>query len=82
MTEFILLLSKCDAKLKKMKEGEYYYRFHYKGFYNGQKISEVLLKSGNHLEFIPDEDYLLIVRFCSVVKGILRVNHIKSKKII
>ena len=82
MTEFIILLSKCDAKLKRKKEGIKYYRFHFKGFYNGEKVEQVQLLCSDEVNFIPDEDYLLKVKYENIINRVLFVNHVKSKKVI
>jgi hypothetical protein len=64
-----------------VKHNEYYFRFHFKGYYLGYKVQEVVIKSLNDSEFEIGEEYLLWVKRQSIESGILKVEPIKYKKI-
>lgn len=82
MTDLILILSRCLNETKKVRENHLYYRFHFKGYYQGEKVNEILLKPQGNITFTKDEDYFLWVKKISFYSGILKVQLIKSKKIL
>ena len=83
--ELILVISRCVSKKKKLKNDDYFYQFHFKGYYLGKKIRIIhlhLLESERHLDFLTKgEDYLLWVKRRAVDQEILTVELIKHKKI-
>lgn len=83
MQELILVISRCVSKRKSVKGESSFYRFHFRGYYAGERIK------GIHL--FPDEsgeclskggDYLLWVRKRRVHQEILEVDLISFKKIV
>lgn len=85
MQELILIISKCVSKRKSAKTGKCYYRFHFKGYYAGQKIKAVYLYP-SIFEQLEDQlskgdDYLLWVKRRKAHEEILEVDLIKYKKI-
>lgn len=82
MQELILVISRCVSKRMSVK-GKYYYRFHFKGFYAGEKIKVIHLYSNvNHEKLSKGDDYLLWVKRRRVHEDILEAELIKHKKII
>lgn len=81
MSDLILVLSKCQRKIRKVKEQKNYFRFHFKGFYLGHKVREILIIDGESEEYEIDQDYLLFVKKHSIEDGILKVITIKSKRV-
>lgn len=83
MQELILVISRCVSKRKSYK-GKGYYRFHFKGFYAGNKVKIIHLyantQASEHLS--KGDDYLLWVRKLRVEQEVLEVELIKYKKVI
>ncbi|MDO9183508.1 MAG: hypothetical protein Q7U04_13925 [Bacteriovorax sp.] len=86
MQELILVISRCISRKKGLEKGLAYYKFHFKGYYAGEKIKEIhLYKSKRELEMehlSKGDDYLLWVKSKRVYQEILEVELIKYKKII
>lgn len=86
MQELILVISRCVSKRKSIKGEKFYYRFHFKGYYQGQKIKIIhLFPSGPGLaseQLSKGDDYLLWVKRRKVREEILEVELIKYKRII
>lgn len=86
MQELILIISRCVSKRKNVNGGESFYRFHFKGYYAGEKIKIIHLYS-NKTDLLGEQlskgdDYLLWVKRKCVYQEILEVELIKHKKII
>lgn len=81
MQEMILILSRCQTKRLSPKTKKSYYRFHFKGFYNGMKIKQIHLFTNENTEIMKGEDYLLWVGFKGISEANLEVSLIKFKKI-
>ena len=77
----ILILSRCQAKRTILKTRKTFFRFHFKGFYNGSKIKEIHVYPHLPTDLIKGEDYLLWVSLNSVKESILEVSLLKFKKI-
>lgn len=90
MQELILIISRCLGHRKNIKGSKHYWRFHFKGFYKGQKVKCVHLYSLDGLNNGVDkmqslskgDDYLLWVQKKRLNCEILEVELIKYKKII
>lgn len=82
MTDLILIISRCMGRAKKVKSNEVFYKFHFKGFYAGECIKSVWINPNINLDFERDSEYLLWVRKITVQNGVLKVEHIKSQKIV
>ena len=86
MQELILVISKCVSNRKIALNGNFYYKFHFKGYYAGQKIKIInLYPSFNESsveQLSKGDDYLLWVKKRIVNQEILEVDLIKYKKII
>jgi hypothetical protein len=76
MCDLILILSRCG----KIVNSDY--QFHFKGFYQGLKIVNLVAITKHEEKFDVDQDYLLWGRKVDVNNGVLRVEIIKFKKII
>lgn len=81
MQDMILILSRCQAKRSSPKTLKTFFRFHFKGFYNGSKIKEIHVYPHQTTELDKGEDYLLWVTLRSVKESILEVSLLKYKKI-
>ena len=85
MQEFILIISRCQSREKKSKQKDPIYIFHFKGFYNGQKIKKINLtfdKGCTQEKCLTEgEDYLLWVKRKMIIQNILKVELLKYKKI-
>lgn len=86
MQELILVISRCISKRKSPKSNKYFYRFHFKGFYKGEKIKVIHLYAPTEWEcadqqLIKGDDYFLWVKRVKVEDEILEVDLIKYKKI-
>lgn len=77
----ILILSRCQAKRFSPKTKKQFFRFHFKGFYNGVKIKEIHVYPKGLEDITKGDDYLLWVALSSVENSILRVLLLKYKKI-
>ena len=77
----ILILSRCQAERVSPKTKKRFFRFHFKGFYNGVKIKEIHVypKGADHIT--KGDDYLLWVALNSMENSILKVVLLKYKKI-
>lgn len=81
MQELILVISRCISKRKNSKGEKTFYRFHFKGYYCGQKIKVIhIFAPADQLS--KGDDYLLWVKQKKVFQEILEVDLIKYKKII
>ena len=81
MQELILVISRCVSKRKSAK-GKQYFRFHFRGYYSGEKIKEIHLFPRSEEEYlIKGDDYLLWVQKRRVTQEILEVDLISFKKI-
>jgi hypothetical protein len=76
MSRPILILSRCE---KEIKEG---YIFHFKGFYFGNKINKLVVKTYDKKNLVLNSDYLLWAHKVDVINGVLKVKVIKYKKIL
>jgi hypothetical protein len=86
MQELILVISRCVSKRKSAKGEKSFYRFHFKGYYAGEKIKVIHLFS-DQFNLLPEQlskgdDYLLWVKRKRVYLEVLEVELIKYKKII
>jgi hypothetical protein len=88
MQELILVISRCVSKRKSVKGEKCFYRFHFRGFYAGEKIKVIHLFLNENLNGKQDEqlskgdDYLLWVRKKRIFEETLEVELIRYKKII
>jgi hypothetical protein len=80
MSDLILIVGRCLCQITKEK-GAVMNRFHFKGYYLGNKVKEVHVRSEDAMQFIKGVDYLLWVKSESIQMGILNVQCLKSKKI-
>jgi hypothetical protein len=81
MQELILILSRCQEKKISPAFNMVFFKFHFKGFYHGVKIKEILVHvSANEILSLGD-DYLLWVRYESIKESTLKVKLLKLKKI-
>jgi len=85
MQELILIISRCVSIEKRGGEGQSLYRFHFKGYYRGQKIKMIHLiyfkAEQLSQQFIKGDDYLLWVKRKQIDQEILVVELLKHKKI-
>ena len=81
MDKMILILSRCQNFRFSPKHQNYYYKFHFKGFYSGLKIREIMMITKENISITKGSDYLLWVRQISYDDGILEVQLFKYKKI-
>lgn len=84
MQELILVISRCISKRKNPKNSKNFYRFHFKGFYRGQKIKVIHLHPPVEFadqQLIKGDDYFLWVKRRRVENEILEAELIKYKKI-
>ena len=89
MQELILVISRCLSKKRSKNSKIIYYRFHFRGFYKGKKIKEILLysnisedKKTNDESLSKGEDYLLWVKKKQINQEVLEADLIKYKKIV
>ena len=91
MQELILVISRCLSKKRNKNSEIIYYRFHFLGFYKGEKIKEIHLycdinpkkySSENDERLSKGEDYFLWVKKKQVTQEILKAELIKYKKIV
>lgn len=85
MQELILVISRCASKRKNTKSAGDFQRFHFKGYYAGEKIKEIHLYL-QKFDVLPEQlskgdNYLLWVKRKRVYQEILEVELIKHKKI-
>lgn len=85
MQEMILVISRCLSKRKSVKSEKCYYRFHFRGYYAGERIKSIHLfpdldKVDESLS--KGDDYLLWVRKRRVHQEILEADLIAYKKIV
>ncbi|MBY0414503.1 MAG: hypothetical protein K2Q18_10070 [Bdellovibrionales bacterium] len=81
MQDMILILSRCQAQRFSPKTKKLFFRFHFKGFYNGRKIKEIHVYPTAFVDLQKGDDYLLWVRSKSVEESVLKVVLMKFKKI-
>ncbi len=82
MQELILVISRCVSK-KKIAQGKQYFRFHFRGYYSGERIKEIHLYPRSDAEYLSKgDDYLLWVQKRRVLQEILEVDLISFKKIL
>ena len=77
----ILVLSRCLAQRSSPKSKKTFFRFHFKGFYNGRKIKEIHVYPQGVIAMDKGDDYLLWVTLKSVKESVLEVILLKYKKI-
>ncbi len=82
MSNLVLILSQCEKKVTCFSTRRTYYRFHFKGYYQGKKLNEVFALEPEDKPFIKDDIYLLWVKENHVSDGRLFVEVIRYKKII
>lgn len=83
MQELILVISRCVSKRKSVKGERNFYRFHFKGYYAGERIREIRLFLESPEESLSKgDDYLLWVRKRRIHQEILEVDLISFKKIV
>lgn len=75
MCEVVLIYSRCSRKIKDD------YRFHFKGFYKGEKIASLLIKMKGNEKLDVGQDYLLWGRKVDLISEVLEIEIIKYKKI-
>ena len=80
MSDLILVLSECESSLIKYKTKEPYYRFHFKGFYLGEKVKEIFVRVEDSTVLEKGELYLLWVKRNSIQNGKLFATLIRQKK--
>jgi hypothetical protein len=80
MSDLILILSKCRKKISNVEFDSC--KFHFKGYYLGKKVSEIVVIKCRKDQFEVGEDYLLWVKRNTFDSGILEVECLKSKKVI
>lgn len=82
MQDLILVISRCVSKRKSVKGEQCFYRFHFKGYYAGERIKIIHLFPSQEKESLSKgEDYLLWVKKLRVHQEILEVELITFKKI-
>jgi hypothetical protein len=81
MPDMILILSRCQAKKSGPKTLKVFFRFHFKGFYNGSKIKEIHVYPHQNEDLAKGQEYLLWVSLRSVRESVLEVSLLKYKKI-
>lgn len=83
MQELILVISRCVSKRKSIRSEKNYCRFHFKGYYAGERIKMIHLFSlDTTLEKLSKgDDYLLWVKRKRVYQEVLEAELIKYKKI-
>ena len=86
MQELILIISRCASSRKRNECGEIFYKFHFKGYYSGERIKEIHLyfesRSCVDERFTKGVDYFLWVNNIGIGQQILKVELIKHKLII
>lgn len=80
MQEHILILSRCLKRVRLKPLGDYY-QFHFKGYFNGEKITLIHVQVGDEQILEKGEDYLLWVKYRHHLNNILEVQLLKYKKI-
>lgn len=78
MQEMILIYSRCQSSRSTPNR---FFKFHFKGFYNGLKIKEIHVYPRQSADLEKGEDYLLWVTLKSVKKSVLEVSLVKYKRI-
>lgn len=78
MQEMILIYSRCQSR--KFIPNTFF-KFHFKGFYNGLKIKEIHVYPHQSADLEKGEDYLLWVTLKSVKESVLEVSLVKYKRI-
>ena len=78
MQEMILIYSRCQSR-KSIPNT--FFKFHFKGFYNGLKIKEIHVYPHQSADLEKGEDYLLWVTLKSVKESVLEVSLVKYKRI-
>ena len=85
MQELILIISRCVSKRRSAKGGKILYKFHFKGYYAGEKIKVIQLFYSNSDETLEHlskgDDYLLWVKRKRISQEVLEVELIKYKRI-
>lgn len=84
MQELILVISRCVSKRKSVKGAHCFYRFHFKGYYAGERIKMIHLypPEMDRENLSKGDDYLLWVKKRRVHEEILEVELISFKKIV
>ncbi len=81
MEKMILVLSRCQNLRFNPKSQKFLYKFHFKGFYSGLKIKEIIMITKEKESITKGQDYLLWVQHKNYQEGILEVKLFKYKKI-
>ena len=75
MCELVLIFSRCEKKVNKD------YQFHFKGYYQGHRIKNLLAQTLIYQHIELHQNYLLWSKKLELNNGVLRVKIIKYKKI-
>lgn len=81
MQEMILILSRCQTKRTSPRTQKTFFRFHFKGFYNGLKVKEIHVYTHQFTAMEKGSDYLLWVKLKTIKSLVLEVELLKHKKI-
>ena len=85
MQELLLVISRCLSSKNKSLVERSVYVFHFKGFYDGHKISKIHLTIAKECDqeknLSKGDDYLLWVKRKKIEQNILVVELLKYKKI-
>ena len=73
--DLILILSTCE----KYQNGKF--TFHFKGFYSGIYIKQIIVFEADKLDIEVKNNYLLWAQKLDIINGELRVQLIKIKKL-
>ncbi len=81
MSNTMIILSKCQRLIKMVKKNQKFYQFHFRGFYQGEKVKEIRIRSGEDSDFEVGSEYLLWAKKLKLENGILHIEKIKMKKV-
>lgn len=86
MQDLVLIISRCLSNKKFYLDDGHFYKFHFRGYYQGQKIKLIHIHSAKFNseteQLSKGDDYLLWVKRRKIIKQVLEVELIKYKKII
>jgi hypothetical protein len=71
-------VSICE-KVKKLKNEEFQYEFHFKGFLSGNKITRILVSSPLEKGILKGEEYILYLEIIKIKETVLHTSLLKSK---
>jgi len=74
----VVLISRCIF-IKNRNCNQFEYSFHFKGFYCGEKLTSVIIKSRRVLEIELKSDYLLYIGVRHIKNGQLSAKLLKLK---